>query len=70
MLQIYIYIFIFFNFFQEGPSQNLMAEFNLGCKSTDLDHNYQLYVSTFLGYGANSARERYEEMLLQLSANR
>lgn len=58
-----------FDYAMESPAQNLMAEFNLGCKSTDLDHNYQLYVSTFLGYGANSARERYEEMLLQLSAN-
>lgn len=58
-----------FDYVKEGPAKNLMAEFNLGCKSTDLDHNYQLYVSTFLGFGANSARERYEQMLLQLYAN-
>ncbi|XP_014777473.1 ectonucleoside triphosphate diphosphohydrolase 7 isoform X2 [Octopus bimaculoides] len=58
-----------FDFTKEDLAKDLMAEFNLGCRSFDLDHNYQLYVSTFLGFGANSARRRYEEMLLNDGTN-
>ncbi|XP_064600465.1 ectonucleoside triphosphate diphosphohydrolase 4-like isoform X2 [Liolophura sinensis] len=46
-------------------SKNLLAEFNLGCRQSDLDHTYRVYVTTFLGYGANEARERYEMMLIK-----
>ncbi|GAB1603982.1 ectonucleoside triphosphate diphosphohydrolase 4-like isoform X3 [Argonauta hians] len=56
-------------FTKEGLAKDTLAEFNLGCRSYDLSHNYQLYVSTFLGYGANSARQRYEEMLLKAGTN-
>ncbi|GFO40951.1 ectonucleoside triphosphate diphosphohydrolase 7 [Plakobranchus ocellatus] len=43
----------------------LISEINLGCQDSDLEHSYKIYVTTFLGYGANSARERYENMLIQ-----
>uniref|UniRef100_A0A1I8FEG5 Ectonucleoside triphosphate diphosphohydrolase 5 n=1 Tax=Macrostomum lignano TaxID=282301 RepID=A0A1I8FEG5_9PLAT len=41
-----------------------IAEFNLGCRQSDAQHSHTLYVTTFLGYGANSARQRYEDTLL------
>ncbi|XP_056005681.1 ectonucleoside triphosphate diphosphohydrolase 7-like [Ostrea edulis] len=41
-----------------------LAEFNLGCQASEFDHTYRVYVTTFLGFGANEARERYEEYLL------
>ncbi|CAG5116087.1 unnamed protein product [Candidula unifasciata] len=47
--------------------RSLLSEFNLGCQESDIEHTYQVYVTTFLGYGANSARERYEDMLIQQS---
>ncbi|XP_033757362.1 LOW QUALITY PROTEIN: ectonucleoside triphosphate diphosphohydrolase 7-like [Pecten maximus] len=37
-----------------------VVEFNLGCQQNDFDHTYRVYVSTFLGFGANEARDRYE----------
>ncbi|CAH1784625.1 unnamed protein product [Owenia fusiformis] len=45
-------------------SKSLLAEFNLGCQDSDIDHTYRVYVTTFLGYGANAARSRYEKMLV------
>ncbi|KAH3707971.1 hypothetical protein DPMN_067409, partial [Dreissena polymorpha] len=45
--------------------KHLMAEFNLGCRSYDKEHTYKVYVTTFLGYGANEARTRYEQQLVQ-----
>ncbi len=29
-----------------------------------MDHKYRIYVATFLGFGGNSARKRYEKLLL------
>lgn len=29
-----------------------------------MDHTYRVYVTTYLGFGANEAREHYEEFLL------
>eukprot|EP01135_Chromosphaera_perkinsii_P003246 Nk52_evm21s239 gene=Nk52_evmTU21s239 len=37
------------------------VELNLGCNQHDDQHKYRLYVTTYLGYGANKARERYKE---------
>lgn len=42
-----------------------MAEFNLGCQNNDHDHTYKVYVTTFLGFGANEAQERHEEGLIK-----
>ncbi|XP_061192965.1 ectonucleoside triphosphate diphosphohydrolase 7-like [Saccostrea echinata] len=46
-----------------------VAEFNLGCQNNDIDHTYRVYVTTFLGFGANEARERYEEQVLLSKAH-
>lgn len=48
---------------QDDSAKNLLAEFSLGCSNTDIDHVYRLYISTFLGFGTNIARARYEEGL-------
>lgn len=45
-------------------AKNLLAEFNLGCDAHRTEHVYRVYVSTFLGYGGNAARQRYEENLV------
>uniref|UniRef100_A0A1I8GUS9 Ectonucleoside triphosphate diphosphohydrolase 7 n=1 Tax=Macrostomum lignano TaxID=282301 RepID=A0A1I8GUS9_9PLAT len=45
-------------------ARDSIAEFNLGCRQSDAQHSHTLYVTTFLGYGANSARQRYEDTLL------
>ena len=39
-------------------------EVKLGCDSHDEDHTYLLYVKTFLGLGANAAREEYWRQLV------
>lgn len=44
--------------------QDVLAEFNLGCSSHDTDHSYLLYVTTYLGLGANVARETYLKTFL------
>ncbi|TRZ03910.1 hypothetical protein DNTS_011094 [Danionella cerebrum] len=49
---------------QEDIAKNLLAEFNLGCDAHRTEHVYRVYVSTFLGFGGNAARHRYEEHLL------
>ncbi|NXS14598.1 ENTP7 diphosphohydrolase, partial [Neodrepanis coruscans] len=40
------------------------AEFNLGCDVQHTGHMYRVYVNTFLGFGGNFARQRYEELVL------
>ncbi|KAL5015681.1 hypothetical protein ScPMuIL_005270 [Solemya velum] len=47
-----------------GIPKDLTADFNLGCQNSDMTHSYRVYVTTFLGYGANVARERYEQLLI------
>lgn len=42
---------------------HMIAEFNLGCQESDIEHTYRVYVTTFLGYGANSAIDRYQTVL-------
>ncbi|NWI08238.1 ENTP4 diphosphohydrolase, partial [Crypturellus soui] len=48
---------------QEEVAKNLLAEFNLGCDAHQTEHVYRVYVATFLGFGGNAARQRYEESL-------
>ena len=38
--------------------EHLTTTVNLGCRDHELEHQYRLYVSTFLGYGANQAMTR------------
>ncbi|KAK2189362.1 hypothetical protein NP493_108g02032, partial [Ridgeia piscesae] len=42
-----------------------LTKFNLGCSNSDIQHTYSIYVTTFLGYGGNTARTRYEHMLIE-----
>ncbi|CAL8342812.1 unnamed protein product [Lota lota] len=55
---------------QEEVAKNLLAEFNLGCDAHRTEHVYRVYVSTFLGFGGNAARGRYEESLARNAAAR
>ncbi|XP_049977816.1 ectonucleoside triphosphate diphosphohydrolase 4 isoform X3 [Alexandromys fortis] len=48
---------------QEEVAKNLLAEFNLGCDVHQTEHVYRVYVATFLGFGGNAARQRYEDKL-------
>ncbi|NXR81243.1 ENTP4 diphosphohydrolase, partial [Pycnonotus jocosus] len=52
---------------QEEVAKNLLAEFNLGCDAHQTEHVYRVYVATFLGFGGNAARARYEQSLLSSS---
>ncbi|XP_010211420.1 PREDICTED: ectonucleoside triphosphate diphosphohydrolase 7, partial [Tinamus guttatus] len=49
---------------QEEAAKSLLAEFNLGCDVQHAGHIYRVYVNTFLGFGGNFARQRYEELVL------
>lgn len=54
--------------FEVGKSvwvpSDLSAQVNLGCDSHQTIHNYNLYVATFLGFGGNTARDRYTELCI------
>ncbi|XP_064256452.1 ectonucleoside triphosphate diphosphohydrolase 4 isoform X1 [Passer domesticus] len=52
---------------QEEVAKSLLAEVNLGCDAHQTEHVYRVYVATFLGFGGNAARARYEESLLASS---
>ncbi|XP_077417544.1 ectonucleoside triphosphate diphosphohydrolase 4 isoform X2 [Vanacampus margaritifer] len=54
----------------EEMAKNLLAEFNLGCDAHQTDHVYRVYVSTFLGFGGNAARQRYEDNLIKNTTTR
>lgn len=41
-----------------------VVEINLGCRDFDSVHRYRIFVTTFLGYGANEAISRYHRHLL------
>ncbi|XP_008573507.1 PREDICTED: ectonucleoside triphosphate diphosphohydrolase 4 [Galeopterus variegatus] len=47
----------------EEVAKNLLAEFNLGCDAHQTEHVYRVYVATFLGFGGNAARQRYEDRI-------
>ncbi|XP_028921517.1 ectonucleoside triphosphate diphosphohydrolase 4 isoform X2 [Ornithorhynchus anatinus] len=47
----------------EEVAKNLLAEFNLGCDAHRTEHVYRVYVATFLGFGGNAARQRYEDSI-------
>lgn len=57
---------------QEEAAKSVLAEFNLGCDVEHTQHVYRVYVTTFLGFGGNMARQRYEDQLLNdtLAKNR
>ncbi|CAM9997719.1 unnamed protein product [Lampetra fluviatilis] len=49
---------------QEEIAKSSLAEFNLGCDEHHTQHIYRVFVTTFLGSGANAVRQRYEQALL------
>ncbi|OXB54294.1 hypothetical protein ASZ78_002813, partial [Callipepla squamata] len=57
------YLILVLVFLQEEVAKNLLAEFNLGCDAHQTEHVYRVYVATFLGFGGNAARQRYESSL-------
>jgi len=40
-----------------------VAEINLGCTEHDTEHTYRIFVTTFLGYGANEAMNRHQRTI-------
>ncbi|CAL8353119.1 unnamed protein product [Boreogadus saida] len=57
---------------EEEAGKSLLAEFNLGCDVDKTQHVYRVYVTTFLGFGGNMARQRYEDLVVNstLASNR
>ena len=49
-------------FSEKDKSQ--VVEVNLGCRDRDSKHRYRIFVTTFLGYGANEAIARYHRHVL------
>ncbi|XP_053306285.1 ectonucleoside triphosphate diphosphohydrolase 7 isoform X2 [Spea bombifrons] len=47
----------------EEAAKTMFAEFNLGCDLQHTEHVYRVYVTTFMGFGGNFARQRYEDMV-------
>ncbi|XP_074602960.1 ectonucleoside triphosphate diphosphohydrolase 7-like [Brevipalpus obovatus] len=45
--------------------KDVLAQFDLGCNNHDSDHKYLVYVTTFLGLGANVAKEAYLKFLIE-----
>ncbi|KAI2811846.1 Ectonucleoside triphosphate diphosphohydrolase 4 [Blomia tropicalis] len=50
--------------FNDESFKSMVSEFNLGCSEHDTNHQYRLFVTTFLTLGANSARKKYVEYLI------
>lgn len=50
--------------FSKKTFQEKIAEFNLGCTEHDTNHEYRLFVSTFLTLGANAARSNFIHYLI------
>ncbi|XP_060698221.1 ectonucleoside triphosphate diphosphohydrolase 4-like [Hemiscyllium ocellatum] len=53
---------------QEEAAKGLLAEFNLGCDLHHTEHVYRVYVTTFLGFGGNYARQLYEDLIFNNTA--
>jgi len=51
------------NIFSEKDKPKVV-DINLGCRDSDQSHRYRLFVTTFLGYGANEAIARYHRYLV------
>ncbi|XP_077381309.1 ectonucleoside triphosphate diphosphohydrolase 7-like isoform X1 [Festucalex cinctus] len=49
---------------EEEAGKSVLAEFNLGCDVEHTQHVYRVYVTTFLGFGGNMARQRYEQRII------
>ncbi|KAM3622861.1 uncharacterized protein V6R79_004025 [Siganus canaliculatus] len=49
---------------EEEAGKSVLADFNLGCDVEHTQHVYRVYVATFLGFGGNMARQRYEDQLV------
>ncbi|XP_023347049.1 ectonucleoside triphosphate diphosphohydrolase 7, partial [Eurytemora carolleeae] len=47
----------------QEKDKNQIVEINLGCTDHDVEHTYRVFVSTYLGFGANQAKERHERTL-------
>lgn len=47
----------------EEVAKQMLAEFNLGCDLQHTEHVYRVFVTTFMGFGGNFARQRYEDMV-------
>ncbi|KAM9324826.1 ectonucleoside triphosphate diphosphohydrolase 7 [Gastrophryne carolinensis] len=47
----------------EEVAKQMLAEFNLGCDLQHTEHVYRVYVTTFMGFGGNFARQRFEDMV-------
>nr|DBA14972.1 TPA: hypothetical protein GDO54_004242 [Pyxicephalus adspersus] len=47
----------------EEVAKQMLAEFNLGCDLQHTEHVYRVYVTTFMGFGGNFARQRYEDAI-------
>jgi hypothetical protein len=56
----YILFFILFNLcFQTPVTGEEVAEFSLGYTDQQENLKYKIYVTTFLGYGANKVYDKY-----------
>lgn len=55
--------YLLMNFVQE-KERSQVTELNLGCKEHDMEHTYRIFVTTFLGYGANEALGRHQRDLI------
>lgn len=44
-----IFSLIYFILQIDSVPKHLIAEFNLGCLNSDIEHTYRVYVTTFLG---------------------
>ena len=48
-----------------------MIDINIGCRGDhETEHLYRLFVTTFLGYGANEALARHQRSLLYLQVEK